>query len=94
MKWAIGDCLLGLTSETGGSFDRTAQSLAEKNDVTSELYFAKSQKLLIDTADTGQVAAKEVTVIYLSFTNVRVSIALPGGGVSLEGGTRRTYSRR
>jgi hypothetical protein len=93
MKWAIGDCLLGLTSKTGGYFDRTAQSLAEKNDGTSELYFAKSQRLLIDTADTGQVAAKEVTVIYLSFTNVRVSIALPGEGVSLDG-TRGTRSPR
>jgi hypothetical protein len=92
MKWAIGDCLLGLTSKTGGSVHRTAQSLAEKNDVTSELYFAKSQRHLIDTADTGQFAAKEVTVIYLSFANVRVSIALPGGGVSLERGTRGTYS--
>jgi hypothetical protein len=90
MKWATGDCLLGLTSR--GSVHRTAQALAEKNDVTSELYFAKSQRHLIDTADTRQFAAKEVTVIYLSFTNVRVSIALPGGGVSLERGTRGTYS--
>jgi hypothetical protein len=49
---------------------------------------------LINTAERGKVAAKEVTVIYLSFTNVRVSIALPGGGVSLEGGTRGTYSRK
>jgi hypothetical protein len=47
---------------------------------------------LINTAERGKVAAKEVTVIYLSFTNVRVSIALPGGGVSLERGTRGTYS--
>jgi|ERR1700722_1671868 hypothetical protein len=88
MKWAIGDCLLGLTSTTGESVHRTAQSLAGNNDVTSELYFAKSQRHLIDTVDTGQFAAKEVTVIYLSFTNISVSIALPGGGVSLERGTR------
>jgi hypothetical protein len=94
MKWAIDDCLLGLTSKTGGSVHRTAQSIAEKNYVTSELYFAKSQRHLINTADRGRVAAKEVTVIYLSFTNLRVSIALPGSGVSLEGGTRGTYSRR
>lgn len=94
MKWAMDDLLLGLTSKKEGSVHRTAQSIAENNDVTSELYLAKSQMILIHTADTGQVAAKEVTVIYLSFTNVRVSIALPGGGVSLEGGTRRTYSRR
>ena len=63
MKWAIDDCLLRLTPKTGGSVHRTAQSLAKKNDVTSELYFAKSQRHLIDTVDTGQFAAKEVTVI-------------------------------
>jgi hypothetical protein len=94
MKRAMDDCLLGLTYKTGGSVHRTAQSLVESNDVTSELYFAKSQRHLINTADRGQVAAKEVTMIYLSFTNVRVSIALPGGCVSLEGGTRGTYSRK
>jgi hypothetical protein len=86
----MGDCLLGLKSKTGGSVHRTAQSLAERNEVTSERYFAKSQRLLIDTAHTGQVAAKEFTVIYLSFTNVRISIALPGRGASLEGGTNGT----
>jgi hypothetical protein len=60
----------------------------------SEFYFAKSQRHLIDTADTGQFATQEVTVIYLSFTNVRISIALPGRGVSLEAGTRGTFSRK
>jgi hypothetical protein len=94
MKRAMGDCLLGLTSKTEESVHRTVQSIVERNEGTSELYFAKSQRLLIDTADTGQVAAKEVTVIYLSFTNVRVSIALPGRGVSVEGGTSGTYSRK
>jgi hypothetical protein len=68
--------------------------LAEKSDVLSELYFAKSQRHLIDTADTGQFATQQVTVIYLSFTNLRVSITLPGRGVSLEGGTNGTYSRK
>jgi hypothetical protein len=68
--------------------------MAEKNDGISELYFAKSQRHSIDTADTGHFAASEVTVIYLSFTNVRVSIALPGRGVSLEGGTSGTYGRK
>jgi hypothetical protein len=94
MKWAIGDCLSGLISVAGGSVHKTAQSLAENNDAISELYFAKTQAHLIDTADTGQFAAKEVSVIYLSFTNLRVSIALPGRGVSLEGGTIGIYSRK
>ncbi len=86
MKWVIGDYFLGLTSKTVGSVQRTEQSLAKSDDAISELYFAKSRRHVIDTADTGQFAAKDVTVIYLSFTNVRVSIALPGGGVSLHGG--------
>jgi hypothetical protein len=94
MKSAIGDCLLGLTSIAGGSVHKTVLSLAENNDVISELYFAKTQRHLISTADTGHLAAKEVTVIYLSFTNLRVSIALPGRGVSLEGGECRTYGRK
>jgi hypothetical protein len=86
----MGDCLSGLTSIAGGSVRKTAQSLPKKSDVISELYFAKTQRHLIGTADIGQVAAKEVAVIYLSFTNLRVSIALPGRGVSLEGGTSGT----
>ena len=84
MKWAVGD---SFTSKVLASVHRTVQSIAKKNDEISVLYFAESQRHLIDTANIGQVVAKEVTVIYLSFTNVRVSIALPGRGVSLEGGT-------
>jgi hypothetical protein len=38
--------------------------------------------------EMGKFKHKEVTVIYLYFTSVRKSIALPGGGVVLEGGTR------
>jgi hypothetical protein len=49
---------------------------------------------LIDTTDAGRFEAREVTIIYLSFTNVRISIALAGGGVSLEGGANRTHSGR
>ncbi|MBV8797052.1 MAG: hypothetical protein JO136_19115 [Hyphomicrobiales bacterium] len=48
---------------------------------------------MVDTVDTRRFSAKEVTVIYLSFTNVRISIALPGGGVSLEGGVNGTHGR-
>jgi len=93
VKWANGDRLLGLTSKTGEPVHRIEESLAGKNGVHSKLYFVKSQRHMIDTTDTGRFAAKVITVIYLSFTNVRVSIALPGGGVSLEGGTNGTQSR-
>jgi hypothetical protein len=94
MKWAIGDRLLGLTPKTGEPAHRIVESSAEKNRGNSELYFVKSQTHVIDTADASQFSAKEVTVIYLSFTNVRISITLPGGGVSLKGGTGGTYSRK
>jgi hypothetical protein len=92
MKWANGDRLLGLTSKTGEPVHGIEESLAAKNRVNSELYFVKSQRHVIDTTDTERLAAEVITVIYLSFTNVRVSIALPGSGVSLVGGTNGTYS--
>lgn len=94
MKSGVGNHLLGLTSTTGESALRISEALVEKNRLKSELHFVKSAKHLVDTIDTRRFAAKEVTLIYLSFTNVRISIALPGGGVSLEGGANGTYSHR
>ena len=86
MKWAAGDHLLRSISR------KREAPLSNSDRVVSEFYFARSRKYLIDTTDMSRFAAKEITVIYLSFTNVRISIALPGGGVSLEGGARGTYS--
>jgi hypothetical protein len=86
MKWAAGDHLLRSISR------KREAPLSNSDRVVSELYFASSRKRLIDTTDMSRFAAKEITAIYLSFTNIRISIALPGGGVSLEGGTRGTYS--
>jgi hypothetical protein len=86
MKWAAGDHLLR------SILRKREAPLSNSNRVVSKFYFARSRKHLIDTTDMSRFAAKEITVIYLSFTNVRISIALPGGGVSLEGGTRGTYS--
>jgi hypothetical protein len=83
MKWQIEDRSPELTSETGEPPLRISGALVDQNSVTSELYFAKSTKHLIDTAHMK----REITIIYLSFTGVRISIALPGCGVSLEGGT-------
>lgn len=91
MKSGVGNHLLGLTSTTGEPAPRISEAPVEQNRVNSKLRFVKSTKHLIDTIDTRRFAAKEVTLIYLSFTNVRISIALPGGGVSLEGGANGTY---
>jgi hypothetical protein len=91
MKSGAGNHLVGLTSTTGEPAPRISEAPDEQNKVNSKLRFVKSTKHLIDTIDTRRFAAKEVTLIYLSFTNVRISVALPGGGVSLEGGANGTY---
>lgn len=94
MKSGVGNHLLGLTSTTGEPALRISEAPVETNRVNSKLHFVKSTKHLIGTIDTRRFAAKEVTLVYLSFTNVRISIVLPGGGVSLEGGANGTCSRR
>jgi hypothetical protein len=59
----------------------------------SELYFVECRTQLIETVRettrpiaSRQSGTREVTLIYLSFTNCDISIALLGGGVTLEGG--------
>ena len=70
------------------------ESLLRYKHLRSELFFAKSQNHSIKTIDAMQLAAQDITVIYLSFTNVRISIALPGCNVSFEGGASATRARR
>jgi hypothetical protein len=95
MNSGAGDPLFGWTSEKGESAFGIAEVLAEQNEVNSStLHFIKSTKHLVDTIDTRKFAVEEVTVIYLSFTNIRISIAVPGGGVSLAGGANGTGSRK
>jgi len=60
---------------------------------TSELYLVTCKVQSFETVrdKTRPVASRrfgtrEVTLIYLSFTNCRISIALPGDGVTLKGG--------
>jgi hypothetical protein len=65
--------------------------LEQKNEkaeeATSELYFVDCTTQLIETVgDARRLGTREVTLIYLSFTNRDISIALAGGGVTLEGG--------
>jgi hypothetical protein len=89
MERGIGGRLSGLTSETGEATLRMSGALVKLNRVTSELYFVKSRKHQIDTTDTRTFTTREVTLIYLSFTGLRISIVLPGRSVSLEGGKVR-----
>jgi hypothetical protein len=94
MKRVTGDDLSRLIQKNGVAYLSNSDVFVENNRVVSELYFARSRKYLIDTTDMSRFVAKEVTVIYLSFTNVRISITLPGGGVSLKYDTSGRYGRK
>jgi hypothetical protein len=93
MKLVVGNRWYGPISKRKESALRNPEIFTVENKAVPGLYFAKSRKCLIDTADISRSSVKEITIIYLSFANVRISIALPGGGVSLEGGTSGTGSR-
>jgi hypothetical protein len=73
MKRVTGDDLSRLIQKNGVVYLSNSDVFVENNRVVSELYFARSRKYLIDTTDMSRFVAKEVTVIYLSFTNVRIS---------------------
>jgi hypothetical protein len=94
MKSGVDDRLLESTSKPGEPALGVSGAPVEQNRVDSALHFVKSTKHLVDTIDTRRFAAEEVTVVYLSFTNVRISIALPGNGVSLEGGANGTHGSK
>ena len=64
-----------------------------QNEAHPELYFAKSEGHFIYRADTTALESLEITITYLSFTNVRISIAMSGCDVSFDGGTRRMGRR-
>jgi hypothetical protein len=71
----------------------------EQRKPTSRLYFVQCTTQLIETLTdtTGTVAARqfgkrEVTLVHLSFTSCDIWIAMPGGGVTLEGGTNGTFA--
>jgi hypothetical protein len=77
------------TQETSPTISEAAED--RKNE--SSLYFVECRRRVIEPVAPGvpgRFATREVTLIYLSFTNNDISIALPGGGVTLEGGTNGT----
>jgi hypothetical protein len=68
----------------------------EQKKTISNLYFVECTRLLVETVEdtirpvvSSGFGPREVTLIYLSFTNVDIAIGLPGRGVMLEGGHRR-----
>ena len=94
MNRIVSDHCLELSSkiEENKLLDHEMES-AKRERATSELYLVacKVQSFEIVGDKTRPVASRrfgtrEVTLIYLSFTNCRISIALPGEGVTLKGG--------
>jgi hypothetical protein len=74
---------------------------SKRERATSELYLVTCKVQSFETVgdETKPVASRrfgtrEVTLIYLSFTNCRISIALPGDGVTLKGGKPKMTRRR
>ena len=94
MQSGVGDRLMAKRSGSGEPDFRNVEALGGRSIVNSELYFVKSRTHRVDAIDTRRFAANKVTLIYLSFTNVRISIVLPGGGASVEGGVTGTRSRK
>jgi hypothetical protein len=50
----------------------------------SSLYFVERKSNLIETTDYN-VTETIVTIIFMSFTNIDISITLPGGGLTMKG---------
>ena len=93
MKGMGGDRLSALTRKTQEASLTISDVSKEQKKATSELYLVQCKMQLIETVGdtTRPVASRRfgtrvVTLIYLSFTNCDISIAIPGGGVTLEGG--------
>jgi hypothetical protein len=70
-----------------------AEIAAELEKATSQLHFVECTTLPIETlADTTRLDAarrfgtREVTLCQMAFTYCDIWIAMPGGGVALEGG--------
>jgi hypothetical protein len=81
MNRGIGDHPSSLTTETGKAGLITSEGAAQQKRATSELFFVECKRQSINSE------TKYITLIYLSFTNADISIAVPGCGVMLEGGT-------
>jgi hypothetical protein len=94
MKGMGSDRLSGLTRKTEEATLTIPEVAEEQKEATSELYFVECRMQLTEAVGdtTRPVASRRfgtrvVTLVYLSFTNCDISIAIPGGGVTLEGGT-------
>jgi hypothetical protein len=83
MKRGVGDDPSRLTTEAGKSSLIISEGSAQQKKAAAELFFVDCNKQSINTE------TRDLTFIYLSFTNTDISIVLAGCGVTLEGGTMR-----
>jgi hypothetical protein len=81
MKKGIGDDPSSSTTDTGKADLIISEGSAQQKRAASELFFVECRRQSMNTG------TRDVTLIYLSFTNTDISIALPGCGVTVEGGT-------
>jgi hypothetical protein len=94
MKKIGSDYFAGLTPKAEEKTITISEWSSEQKTATSELYFVECRMQLIETAGdrtppfaSRGFGTRVVTLIHLSFTSCDISIALPGGGLTLEGGT-------
>jgi hypothetical protein len=88
-----GNGLSGPTRKTDEASQTVSEIAAELKKAASELYFAECSTQPVETVDdTARLDAarrfgtREVTLCQLAFTYCDIWIAIPGRGVSLEGG--------
>jgi hypothetical protein len=93
MKGMGSDHLSGSIAKTEARTLAITEISEEDKNATSELYLVDCRMQSIETigdttppAASRRIGTRVVTLIYLSFTNGDISIAVPGGGVTLEGG--------
>jgi hypothetical protein len=97
MNRIVGDHFLSLTAETEEMAPAIYEVPGEQKKTTVDLYFVECRTQLIETVEDNPrpvpsrgFGAREVTFIYMSFAHCDISIAVPGSGVTLEGGANGT----
>jgi hypothetical protein len=86
MKRTFRNHLRIITSSLDDTRTLSSEALGGDKGDGSNLYFIECKTQLVATdGDTTTFATKAVTIILMSFTNVDISIAVPGRGMTLVG---------
>ena len=88
-RMGLGNVVVELVRRADKNKVDFAKGLANKQRAASDLYLVECTTRLIEGSTlpvpTTGFGAREVTLIYMSFTSVNVLIALPGGSVTFVG---------